>query len=294
MKRISLIAVSFALLLAASASATTQFLGAQAVRDGHPVPYQKKATAVSPSPALAKNDRGAIYADDCFLSGNATESPECAYGDITSSKTVVLFGDSKAAHFFPALEQIALERSLRLVVLTRGKCSFAEIPLGTKCDKWRQNSLQRIESIHPEGVVVSSSTAYFRSLGGIKSVQPLARISTSTIRRLKSASDHVVFMRNQSLTPYRSGRSPADCVKQNMQRLQRCAWVPGERKGHEYDWIAAKRVGVQIIDTESRFCRRAICPMVVGNVITYRDGQHYTATFSRSMAPWLSQKLPSF
>ena len=35
----------------------------------------------------------------------------------------------------------------------------------------------------------------------------------------------------------------------------------------------------------------AHCPVVVGNVLIYRDNHHLTATYARSLAPFLSTAL---
>jgi hypothetical protein len=49
------------------------------------------------------------------------------YGERGSSTTVVLFGDSHAMQYFPALERIAARRRWRLVNLTKGGCPPARV-----------------------------------------------------------------------------------------------------------------------------------------------------------------------
>jgi hypothetical protein len=35
------------------------------------------------------------------------------------------------------------------------------------------------------------------------------------------------------------------------------------------------------------------CPAVVGNALVYRDTYHLSATYARTLAPWLMRRLPS-
>ena len=75
---------------------------------GHPV-------AVNPDPREAENkeNRPQMYADGCHLNPPETEVPECIYGNPSSKTTVVLFGDSHAMQWFPALNELAKERETK-------------------------------------------------------------------------------------------------------------------------------------------------------------------------------------
>ena len=37
---------------------------------------------------------------------------------------------------------------------------------------------------------------------------------------------------------------------------------------------------------------RELCPAVIGDVLVYRNSGHLTATYARSLTPWLSRRLP--
>ncbi|HEV2093271.1 MAG TPA: acyltransferase family protein, partial [Rubrobacter sp.] len=89
--------------------------GAAALRGGHSI--QKSAEAVHPTPREAekKKNRPRMYADGCHLDLPETESPACVYGNPSSDTTVVLFGDSHAMQWFPALNELAKERDWRLL-----------------------------------------------------------------------------------------------------------------------------------------------------------------------------------
>src|SRR5690606_1094399 len=93
---------------------------------------------------------------------------ECAYGDPSAARTMVLFGDSHAAQWFPALERIALTRGWRLVSLTKSGCPAVDVSLFNlalgrpyeECDAWRDAVMRRIASERPAVVVVANASLY--------------------------------------------------------------------------------------------------------------------------------------
>ena len=50
--------------------------------------------------------------------------------------------------------------------------------------------------------------------------------------------------------------------------------------------------GVHVIDPVSRFCGPRRCPAVIGDVLVYRNSGHVTATYVKTMTPWLEPRLP--
>jgi len=147
--------------------------------DASPSP---RDTAPSPSPAVvaiggplpadlapplaqARDDMPVIYTDGCHLAALDTTSPRCAYGDAGSTTEVVLFGDSHAAQWFPALERIATERGWRLTSLTKSACPSADVTVWSgslrreyrECDTWREAMVERIVASRPALVVLANS-----------------------------------------------------------------------------------------------------------------------------------------
>ena len=238
---------------------------------------QRSARSVRPDPGDADADRSRAYYDGCHLDFRATRSPACVYGRTESETTVVLFGDSHALQYFPALDAIARARGWRLVHLSKAGCS----PVGYRaCRQWREYAFDRIARVErPALVVVGGSTHYRR--------RHLARGYERTLRRLTRIAPHVAVIRDSPRPPF----DVPDCVAHAMDDLRRCAFA----RPHGPDVIsrAAARVdGVTLIDPLSRLCPRRLCPPVIGNVLVYRGAAHITATYARTMAAWLSRRLP--
>jgi len=48
---------------------------------------------------------------------------------------------------------------------------------------------------------------------------------------------------------------------------------------------------VRLIDLTRFFCVDGFCPAVIGNVLVYHDGSHLTATYARTLAPFLADAI---
>jgi hypothetical protein len=78
----------------------------------------------------------------------------------------VVFGDSHAAQWFPALEDVAEEEGWRLVPLIKGSCPTSSTPIFNvdlrreyrECEAWRQDAFTRIHEIDPVAVVMANAT----------------------------------------------------------------------------------------------------------------------------------------
>ena len=108
-------------------------------------------------------EKPAIYSDGCHVNYGETKSGKCTYGDLGSKTTIVLYGDSHAAQWFPALEILAKERKFKLISLTKSACSSVDVARANQgayrnaeCDRWRANSVARIQKLKPTAVIISS------------------------------------------------------------------------------------------------------------------------------------------
>ena len=238
---------------------------------------QRSARTVRPDPGDADADRSRAYYDGCLVDFRATRSPACVYGRTESETTVVLFGDSHALQYFPALEAIANARGWRLVHLSKAGCSPVGYPA---CRRWREYAFERMAQVErPALVVVGGSTHYRR--------RRLARGYELTLRRLRQIAPHVAVIRDSPRPPF----DVPDCVAAAIGDLRRCAFA--RPRGPDVISGAARRVaGVTLIDPLSRLCRRRLCPPVIGNVLVYRGAAHITATYARTMWAWLDRRLP--
>jgi SGNH domain (fused to AT3 domains) len=270
------------------------------LREG--VRTQTVPSNLEPPLALVHEDRPLIQRDGCFVRDTGVVSEACAYGDTASNTVTVLFGDSHAASWFPALDTISKQKHWRLVVLAKAGCPAEEVNVirgggvYTTCAEWRSNAVQRIATLHPALVVVTSSD-YPGSL-------PLAGVPTgyggvwqdgaaATFSFLRQSASHVVFI---SDIPRLRASAP-HCLASHMSDVPRCAVARSasvlspELKTAEFQ--LAQREHIASIDPTSWFCTRTTCPVIVGNLLIYGDSQHMLPAWSRFLAPVLARRLTS-
>lgn len=278
--------------------------GAAALRGGHSV--QKSAEAVHPTPREAekKTNRPRMYADGCHLDLEDTTSPECVYGDPSSDTTVVLFGDSHAMQWFPALDELAEARGWRLVGFSKSACPPAEISVYStglrreyrECEEWRERTLGRIVREEEPDLVVTSMLNRYRAresgqaLGRNASNEAVVEGYASTLAKLRATGAPVAVIEDVP----RPNKDVPECVSRSLERLQECAFPQRKAlEGPRVNVQAAGRVeGATLIDPTPVICPEKTCPAVIGDALVYRNGAHLTRTYVGTLTPWLGERLP--
>jgi hypothetical protein len=49
--------------------------------------------------------------------------------------------------------------------------------------------------------------------------------------------------------------------------------------------------GISTLAAQRFFCTATECPAVIGSVVTYSDNSHMTATYARSIAPFVEAEI---
>ena len=225
----------------------------------------------------------AVYGDNCHSNYGETESGECTYGDLNSATTIVLYGDSHAAQWFPALEQLANEKGFKLVSLTKSACPSVDVPRADQgayknihCEKWRENSVQRIKEIKPAAVILSSYQHF----------SPPSRFSdvdkwwTDGQKRLLSSligsSDHLIYI---SDTPRPKRDIPNCLASRDVKSCNTTERTP----------VKVIR-GFEIIDPAPWLCT-SICPAIQDGYVVYRDASHISVAAALALKPQLEAAL---
>ena len=255
------------------------------------------------TPALsgATKDKPRYYREGCSGDfADAEVKKPCAYGDLSSPTTVVLFGDSHAGHWFPALEAAALREHWKLVVVTKSACNAADTLVHleqlkrefTECVQWRKDALAYTRSLQPAKVVMASTYPSMRLLGVTGSQdQEWAGAWQRSIASVSAPGTEVYFVND---TPWQAGAAP-ECLSAHLGDPSACVRdrtsavaLPDRRKLVE---DTARAAGATIVDPVPWFCTATRCPPVIGNILVYRDQHHVTTAYSRLLAPLLAEAL---
>jgi len=253
-------------------------------------------SAVRPSLIDARTDYERTWLDGCLGSLTTTVPHDCRYGNKGGAFTVALVGDSHASALFPAVQAVANAHGWRLVTFVKVSCQFFDMPIYsvmlkreyTECATWNQNVVARLNAIKPNLVLVSNSRWVFPLNAADKS---RAKEGAALARMIEKLSSRVVIIDDVPL-PYID--VPA-CLAAHASDVRQCAVPRSQDLGDGMGLIektAAAATGASRIDLTAGICPGAgACPVVINDMIVYRDGHHLTATFSRTLAPLLDRRL---
>ena len=258
--------------------------------------------------AQAAQDNTGAATSGCINNFLDSRPHECIFGDVNSKHAVVLFGDSHAAQWFPAVEQIAKQRDWKLVTFLKSSCPAASVHvfnprlrrIEAECDAWREGAMQKIVAIHPDLVLIANATGYIR--GGAHA-DGYAQLSLDqwkagvhdVLARLDGSGVATVLLRD---TP-RPGFSVPICLARAARHAwyspQNCALdrnVVLDNHGQQTENDAASGLRhAAFIDLTDLFCNSRTCENQQNNVVVFKDSNHLTVRFAKAMAPELAQRL---
>lgn len=224
-----------------------------------------------------------IYGDGCHVNYGEDKSGECTYGDIGSKTKIVLYGDSHAAQWFPALEVLAREKGFELISLTKSACSSVDSPRPDKgafknsnCEKWRENSIKRIQEIKPQAVIVSSFQYFTPKSGYPSKTEWWDDGQRRLLADLQGSSQNLIYI---SDTP-RPLLDIPNCL--------------ASRDSHACD-SAEKTPNVIIngfkqIDPTPWLCT-SFCPAIQDGYVVYRDSSHISVEAALALRKKLEAAL---
>ncbi|WP_415624498.1 acyltransferase family protein [Mycobacterium xenopi] len=247
---------------------------------------------LTPPLAEAPADKPVVFVNGCVRSWREVGQSECATGDLASPTTVALIGDSHAAMWSPALQQLAEQRHWRLETLGKVTCPLMDLPITspylgreyTECQQWRADIMARMRAEHPRLIVLSMSRRYGADFG-FTSYDPawldgLGR----TVAQLRGTGANVLV-----LGPIPDPRSTVPtCLSAHLDDASACS--PPRSTAVNDAGIAAERAataagGGRYADLTELFCTRDRCPVIVGNDLVYRDDNHVTIEYARTLVP---------
>jgi peptidoglycan/LPS O-acetylase OafA/YrhL len=247
---------------------------------------------LNPSLAQAPADKAAIFVNGCMRSWREVGHSECAKGDTASPTTVALIGDSHAAMWDPAFQQVAEQRHWRLETLAKVTCPLLDLPivspyLGreyTECLTWRGQIMARLKAEHPRLVVLSMSRRYHADFS-FASYDPawidaLSR-AASQLRSIGSA----VLVLGPVADPQ---SSVPTCLSAHLDDATACAPIRSvavNGGGIAAEQAATAAGGGHYADLTDLFCTPDRCSVIVGNTLVFRDDNHVTTEYAQLLAP---------
>ena len=248
---------------------------------------------------IASWDAPAIYNMGCDDWYHSARVNVCTFGNKQGDHTAVLLGDSVGAQWFPAIRKVFHRPGWRMMVITKSACPMVDKPIYyprikrmyENCSIWRKRALKKIKSTKPDVVILGSTYtyAYTRAqwISGTREV--LARISPFA--------KHVYVLRSTPVLPFNGPNCLADrgWLHKFLEGSRNCVAPAYNRKSNQvYRWQerAARHFdNVSLVDMTGRICPDAHCHAELNGLIVFRDNQHLTATFVKSLNGSLAKYL---
>jgi hypothetical protein len=229
----------------------------------------------------------------CYYSAT-DQSQNCVYGDTSSSRSIVLYGESHARMWFPAINSFAIAHQLKLILVGADGCLALLESAATASFPWcaAPNSptafLNDVKAISPPpiAVIIGARNTY----NVISSAVWQLRL-TQTVKALQAIGSKVAIMGD---SPQFNSSVP-DCLASYPTSVQKhCAIhnpnprFPGQRQA---SLRAAKATGALFIDVTPWLCTSSKCSPVVGPFIVYTDTNHLSVAYVQYLSKVIAAAL---
>ncbi len=251
---------------------------------------------ITPSLDAAADDLWQKHAT-CHLGFKPTDLPtDCVLGMPNGARTVILFGDSHAGHWTPALVEAGSTRGWRVETYTKASCPAPIVQTWssvfgrsyTECDAFRQNFLNYLSGLSGDRVVVAASTRDRRLLDANGKSPGVAAQNAMWTKGWRAFADAVRKTGAVLVIVHDSPRLPENaliCLSRHLGDPRACDVKRSEVVAPpSIDIAIAKKMkGVVGVDLTDGLCYVDVCPVVRANLLVYRDDAHLTATYSRAL-----------
>jgi hypothetical protein len=244
------------------------------------------ASAMVPTLAGLMDDTGGAYSCYDYEVTEASEPKSCTFGSSApDALRIAINGDSHGAMLVPGLRTVAEERGWTIDTYVGRGCVWS-VPGSAECAA-RFAALD--EHILQGGYDVLLVTARNAPDLDAAAREVVADGYAAAWRAAEDAGIRVVVLADNPNVPESAQACTATASEFD---IRTCAF-PAEDARLDADPLrmAADLAGVPIIDLQDAYCVDGTCPMALGGVLVYRDTHHITATFSRTLAPYLAEEL---
>jgi len=270
-----------------AAGETTAYPGATSLTTGEEV-----AEDVDPVPdaSVAFEDLPDVYAEHCIQ--NSRDQPRFAKvltcaprGDVDSQIDVVLTGGSHAQQWSDTVTAVAERNGWRLTIIDKDACRLtrAQDVANTACRDWNTEAIAQIIDLHPAAVITLATKTW---IDGPETSNPG---EVAAWQELDEAGIPVIGIRDTPRFPWRV----PECLEQHVDAPEEC----GIDRARLFSAVSPTDVEPGVpdsfveLDLTDGFCTAERCEPVVGNVTVYRDDDHMTATYSRTLVPLLDDLM---
>lgn len=242
----------------------------------------KEDVELIPSLLVLKEDTPTFYSMPECLAKDLVEVRVCHFG-VTENPdyTIAVVGGSHSGHWMPALEILAEEMNFQIDLYSHDGCRFTdEDPDGhltANCVEWNANLIEVLKE-NPPDLVFAPSTLNKRDYVPQGFVNQWKALDGYT---------HIFGIRDN---PRMNEKTP-ECLER-VDDISECSVPRDEALSAVNPWDNTPGIpdNVYFADLSDYFCTEDTCSAVIGNIIVYRDDNHITTEYMKTLAPVL--KIP--
>ena len=277
----------------------TSCVGAAAIVRGFDTCPQDPAGEMRPEPIAAKSDRPVAYRDGCWMYAPFGVRRTCDYGK--GDIRIALVGNSHAGQWLPTLQVLAKKHGWTVTTYLASQCNATDARLEMFSAVKNAGCLDYGAWVMDEtkgdayDLVVTSQRQSLRTVGDTtQETEATARVGyTSYLTRWSEAGTNILVVEDTPF-PHRTVVSVPDCLARHRTDQAACAGTPHDwrRLDPLYDVATSLGLpGVSTLAVDRYFCTESTCPAVIGSVVVYFDGSHMTATYARSITPFVEPEI---
>ncbi len=247
---------------------------------------------VAPRAQDAPADRAVAYKQNCQVKGEFTDRWICTFGDVEAKRNVALVGNSHGVHWLPTLDALGRKHHFKVTTFLSARCFVTKSRLVIDSDRISRNCAawgQWVRDSTAKGnydLIVQSERTYGRPVGGGDPDTVFERGYRAHLKEWADAKRTVLVIRD---TPKPSTDVPT-CVLSNPDDYTQCTGTRAEQLQPDPLADAARSLhskDMRVADLTNYFCQTRTCLGVIGRVVVFFDGSHITASYARSLAPYL-------
>jgi len=253
-----------------------------AVRTSRPLPSPLSPAALELTNAEYQPPAGCLGA----LVG--ARSSICSFGDTSSKKLLVVFGDSHANMWMPAILHFAQGEGYDVRSIMKSGCTPAEWTVHggpyAECAAWYRWGVAQVRALDPSLVFVGASYNN-EDNEGIAGIYAFGASVRSSVQRIVVIGDPPV--------PSDQEQEPTDCLLSSHATMGRCSYKeePWQTAITTSAESATRDFGGVFVDTVPWLCYQSICPMVVGHTVVKLNRGHITSRYAEELAPLFTSAL---
>jgi hypothetical protein len=264
-----------------------------------------------PSYAAAKHDEPITYANGCHAKGVVTTPIVCTFGNKSGTRTVMLFGDSHANHWFGAVLNAANVGKWKFKTMTKSGCPVVAVSVRRyksanyypECNTWRSRATTGLQNgtYGRIDVLVISSWQFHQVLtstygsnvtGWVKFAKWQAGLTT-TLKKILSGGKvrQVVILRDSPDLPGDMVQAQACYARWGQAAQTKCGTTSAKALSAGI-WAAEKRAAaaasatypgrVVTVDLSTPHCGGGWCGPVDGPYLAFKDDNHWTQTWVKA------------